>query len=81
MTCKCGVKRLELLDNQIAAAHKTATGVLSEMAGKSAIARKIHESISSFRGGVASWSDISLKAVLESRARYGCVLAAWHSAR
>jgi TRAP-type mannitol/chloroaromatic compound transport system substrate-binding protein len=67
LTGQHGVKLAAFPGDLIAAARKTATDVLSEMAGRSEMARKIHDSYIGFRGGVAKWSDISLKAVLEAR--------------
>ena len=51
----------------IAAARTTASDVLSELAGKSAGAQKVHDSYVAFRGKVSAWSRISLQAVLEAR--------------
>jgi len=51
----------------IAAARATASDVLSELAGKSAGAQKVHDSYVAFRGKVSAWSRISLQAVLEAR--------------
>jgi TRAP-type mannitol/chloroaromatic compound transport system substrate-binding protein len=51
----------------IAAARATASDVLSELAGKSAGARKVHDSYVAFRDKVAAWSRISTQAVLEAR--------------
>jgi TRAP-type mannitol/chloroaromatic compound transport system substrate-binding protein len=41
--------------------------VLGEVAGKSAIARKVHDSYVAFRDRVGTWSRISMQAVLEGR--------------
>jgi len=51
----------------IAAARTTARDVLAELAGKSAGARKVHDSYTAFRERVSAWSRISLQAVLEAR--------------
>jgi TRAP-type mannitol/chloroaromatic compound transport system substrate-binding protein len=51
----------------IAAARATAADVLAELAGKSAGARKVHESYMAFRAKVSAWSRVSLQAVLEAR--------------
>src|SRR6202050_1454590 len=51
----------------IAAARELASEVLGELAGKSAAARKVHDSYIAFREKVAAWSRISLQAVLEAR--------------
>jgi TRAP-type mannitol/chloroaromatic compound transport system substrate-binding protein len=49
------------------AARKTSTDVLAELAGRSAVAKKVHDSYVAFRERVGGWSKISLKAVLEGR--------------
>jgi TRAP-type mannitol/chloroaromatic compound transport system substrate-binding protein len=51
----------------VAAARRQASEVLAEVAGRSDIARRVHDSYSSFRSRTAAWSRISLKAVLEAR--------------
>jgi TRAP-type mannitol/chloroaromatic compound transport system substrate-binding protein len=51
----------------VAAARATATDVLAELAGRSANARKVHDSYMGFRGKVSAWSRISTQAVLEAR--------------
>jgi len=51
----------------VAAARATAAEVLNELAGKSASARKVHDSYMAFRDKVAAWSRISLQAVLAAR--------------
>jgi TRAP-type mannitol/chloroaromatic compound transport system substrate-binding protein len=51
----------------IDAARKTSTDVLAELAGRSAAAKKVHDSYVTFRERVGGWSKISLKAVLEGR--------------
>ena len=51
----------------VAAARTTASDVLVELAGKSAGARKVHDSYMAFRDKVSAWSRISLQAVLAAR--------------
>jgi TRAP-type mannitol/chloroaromatic compound transport system substrate-binding protein len=51
----------------IAAARTVATDVLGEVGGKSAAARKVHDSYVAFRERAGAWSRISLKSVLEAR--------------
>jgi TRAP-type mannitol/chloroaromatic compound transport system substrate-binding protein len=51
----------------VTAARTIAADVLNDMAGRSAAARKVHDSYLSFRDRTGAWSRISLKAVLESR--------------
>jgi hypothetical protein len=43
------------------------TVVLGEVGGKSAAARKVHDSYVAFRTRAGAWSRISLKSVLEAR--------------
>jgi len=51
----------------IAAARAQASDVLSELAGKSTSARKVHDGYVAFRDKISAWSRISLQAVLEAR--------------
>jgi TRAP-type mannitol/chloroaromatic compound transport system substrate-binding protein len=51
----------------IAAARATSRDVLGELAGRSATARKVHDSYLTFRERAGAWSRISLQAVLEGR--------------
>ena len=51
----------------VAAARTQAGDVLGELAGKSAGAKKIHDSYVAFRDRISAWSRISLQAVLEAR--------------
>jgi TRAP-type mannitol/chloroaromatic compound transport system substrate-binding protein len=51
----------------VAAARVTAAEVLAELAGRSAAARKVHDSYVAFRSHISAWSRISLQAVLEAR--------------
>ena len=51
----------------IAAARLVGRDVLGELAGRSAAARKVHDSYVAFRERTGAWSRISLKAVLEAR--------------
>ena len=51
----------------VAAARKTAANVLAELAGRSDMARKVHDSYAAFRDRTAAWSRVSIKAVLEAR--------------
>jgi len=41
--------------------------VVGELAAKSAIARKVHDSYVAFRDRTGAWSRISIRAVLEAR--------------
>jgi len=49
------------------AARGIGRDVLGELAGRSAVARKVHDSYVAFRERAGAWSRISLKAVLEAR--------------
>src|SRR6478735_5934578 len=51
----------------IASARAVGTDVLGEVGGKSAAARKVHDSYVAFRTRAGAWSRISLKSVLEAR--------------
>jgi TRAP-type mannitol/chloroaromatic compound transport system substrate-binding protein len=51
----------------VAAARSQATDVLSEVAARSDIAKRIHASYTAFRERMANWSRISLRAVLQAR--------------
>ena len=52
----------------VVVARTTATEVLSELAGKSDKARKVHDFYMAFRDKISAWSRISIQAVLEARA-------------
>jgi TRAP-type mannitol/chloroaromatic compound transport system substrate-binding protein len=52
----------------IAAARGIAGDVLGELAARSEVARKVHDSYLAFRDKAGGWSRISLQAVLEARA-------------
>src|SRR3954469_3287964 len=49
------------------AARKVAAEVLGELAARSEVARKVHDSYAAFRDRTAPWSRVSIKAVLEAR--------------
>ncbi len=51
----------------VGAARRQASDVLSEVAARSDVARRIHASYTAFRERTAAWSRISLRAVLEAR--------------
>ncbi len=67
LTTRYNVRLQTFPSDLIAAARKQATDVLGEVASRSEAARKVHDSYLAFRERVASWSRISLKAVLEAR--------------
>ena len=49
------------------AARKVAAEVLGELAARSELARKVHDSYAAFRERTAPWSRVSIRAVLEAR--------------
>jgi TRAP-type mannitol/chloroaromatic compound transport system substrate-binding protein len=61
------VKLMTFPPDLIAAASKESVGVLADLAGRGATARKVHDSYLAFRERVSAWSKISLRAVLEAR--------------
>jgi len=52
----------------VAAARKHASDILGELASRSAIAGKVHDSYLAFRERSAPWSRVSIEAVLRARA-------------
>ena len=51
----------------VTAARKVAADVLAEVAARSDMARKVHDSYAAFRDRTAPWSRVSIRAVLEAR--------------
>jgi len=51
----------------VAAARKVAADVLGEVAARSDLARKVHDSYVAFRERTGPWSRVSIRAVLEAR--------------
>ncbi len=51
----------------VAAARRESAGVLEELAARSEIARRVHDSYVAFRERTAAWSRISIKGVLDAR--------------
>jgi TRAP-type mannitol/chloroaromatic compound transport system substrate-binding protein len=49
------------------AARKVGSEVLADLASRSEVARKVHDSYAAFRDRTAPWSRVSIKAVLEAR--------------
>ena len=62
-----GVQLRRFPADLVTAARKEAADVLAELAARSAVARKVHESYVAFHDRTAAWSRISLRAVLEAR--------------
>jgi len=67
LTTRDHVKLRTFPGDLIAAARAQASDVLNSLAGKSASARKVHDSYVAFREKISAWSRISLQAVLEAR--------------
>src|SRR3989440_3754695 len=51
----------------VSAARRVAAEVLGEVAARSDLARKVHDSYAAFRDRTAVWSKVSIRAVLEAR--------------
>ena len=51
----------------VAGARKVSADVLGDVAARSDMARKVHDSYAAFRDRTAAWSRVSIKAVLEAR--------------
>jgi len=67
LTAKDNVQLRTFPSDLIAAAHTTAKDVLTELAGKSAVAAKVRDSYQAFGDKVAAWSRISTQGVLRAR--------------
>jgi TRAP-type mannitol/chloroaromatic compound transport system substrate-binding protein len=51
----------------VGAARREAAAVLGDLAARSDLARKVHDSYAAFRARTAAWSKVSIRAVLEAR--------------
>jgi TRAP-type mannitol/chloroaromatic compound transport system substrate-binding protein len=67
LVTKNNVQLRSFPNDVVAAARREAASVLSELSGRSEIAKKIHESYVGFRERTAPWSKISIKGVLDAR--------------
>ena len=67
LTARYNVQLKSFPPDLVAAARSQATDVLSEVAARSDIAKRIHASYTAFRERMANWSRISLRAVLQAR--------------
>ena len=67
LTGQHGVRLRTFPSTLIRAARVQADDVVGELAAKSALARKVHDSYLAFRDRTAAWSRISIKAVLDAR--------------
>jgi TRAP-type mannitol/chloroaromatic compound transport system substrate-binding protein len=68
LTTRHNVQLREFSADVVAGARKQANDVLAEVAARSEMARKVHDSYAAFRERTAPWSQISIKAVLGARA-------------
>jgi TRAP-type mannitol/chloroaromatic compound transport system substrate-binding protein len=68
LTARHNVQLREFSPDVIAGARKQANDVLADVAARSEMARKVHDSYAAFRERTAPWSQISIKAVLGARA-------------
>src|SRR3954454_14897651 len=62
-----GVQLRSFPRDVVDAARKVAADVLSELAARGDMARKVHDSYAAFRERSAPWSRVSIRAVLEAR--------------
>jgi TRAP-type mannitol/chloroaromatic compound transport system substrate-binding protein len=62
-----GVQLRSFPADVVNAARKTAADVLGDLAARSDMARKVHDSYVAFRDRTAPWSRVSIRAVLEAR--------------
>jgi len=67
LTSRNGVQLRRFPPDLIAAARKEAADILADVAARSGMARKVHESYVAFHDRTSAWSRISLRAVLEAR--------------
>jgi TRAP-type mannitol/chloroaromatic compound transport system substrate-binding protein len=67
LTGRHGVALRTFPSEVVAAARKQAADVLADLAARSEVARKVHDSYVAFRDRTAPWSRVSIRAVLEAR--------------
>src|SRR5690606_5165291 len=67
MTAKHNVKLRAFPKDLVAGARKHSIDVLGDVAGRDAISRKVHDSYLAFRDSTATWSEVSIEAVLGAR--------------
>jgi TRAP-type mannitol/chloroaromatic compound transport system substrate-binding protein len=67
LTGRHGVQLKTFPVDVVTAARKVSGEVLAELAARSELARKVHDSYAAFRERTAPWSRVSIKAVLEAR--------------
>src|SRR5436305_2029511 len=62
-----GVQLKSFPADVVTAARRVSAEVLADLASRSDVARKVHDSYAAFRERTAPWSRVSIKAVLEAR--------------
>jgi len=67
LTGRHGVALRTFPPDVVAAARRVSAEVLADLASRSEVARKVHDSYAAFRDRTAPWSRVSIKAVLEAR--------------
>jgi TRAP-type mannitol/chloroaromatic compound transport system substrate-binding protein len=67
LTGRHNVQLREFPREVVTAARKVSAEVLADLATRSEVARKVHDSYVAFRDRTAAWSRVSIKAVLEAR--------------
>ena len=67
LTKQYNVKLVAFPDDLVTAARKVAGDVVGELASRSAIGAKVHDSYTQFRARTAPWSQVSIEAVLRAR--------------
>lgn len=67
MTSRHHVKLSAFPRDLVAAARKHGVDVLADVAGRDAVSRKVHDSYLAFRDVTATWSEVSIEAVLGAR--------------
>jgi TRAP-type mannitol/chloroaromatic compound transport system substrate-binding protein len=67
LTERHGVHLRDFPREVVTAARKVAAEVLADVAARSEMARKVHDSYVAFRERTGPWSRVSIRAVLEAR--------------
>jgi TRAP-type mannitol/chloroaromatic compound transport system substrate-binding protein len=67
LTERNNVRLMSFSADVVGAARRQAADILTELATRSDIARRINDSYADFRSRTAAWSRVSIKAVLEAR--------------
>ena len=69
LTTEHHVKLVPFPDDLVTAARKVSADVVGELASRSAIGGKVHDSYTQFRARTAPWSQVSIEAVLRAGGR------------